>query len=96
MEQKKYHIDEILDYVSRVPFSAFFYTPGYRNKNAQSVFFKKCREVFGFNKSVDIKAYLAQVDVKLSEGFEGYSILPYELGFFLDDYLSPLDRKSVV
>lgn len=96
MEQIKYHIDEILDYVSRVPFSAFFYTPVYKNKNAQSVFFKKCGEVFGFNKSADIQEYLAQVDVKLSEGLEGYSILPYELGFFLDDYLSPLQNKHII
>lgn len=84
---------DIINKILISPNSAFFYTPVIYNKSCSYLFLKP-------EKSVKIKSLnklnekLNKIDVLIDEGYEGYSIIHYEAGYFFEKSLNKYLPKN--
>ncbi|MDP2303014.1 MAG: aminodeoxychorismate synthase component I [Ignavibacteria bacterium] len=65
------------------------------NKKAKSYFFRNVKNVLTLNDD-DVKAFFYQVETEIENGEQCYSILPYELGYYLDDYFRSIQIKTEI
>jgi para-aminobenzoate synthetase/4-amino-4-deoxychorismate lyase len=88
------HINEILDYVEKHPYSGFFYSATSTNyENQKSFFFRNIKKVLKYEGG-HIQDYFDILENEIANGHQCYSILPYELGYFLDEYFDSYQTDS--